>query len=46
MPYFCASKTEQTMRKVEYYRGPGICCWAAFLKSGALRENSPTKDLL
>ena len=23
------------------YRNPGSSCWAAFLKDGALRENSP-----
>ena len=23
------------------YSGPGSCCWAAFIKMGALRENSP-----
>lgn len=23
------------------YNNPGSCCWAAFIKMGALRENSP-----
>lgn len=29
-------------KKVTQIMTPGSLCWAAFLKMGALRENSPT----
>lgn len=34
-------KNETEMRTKLHYCSPGGCCWAAFLKDGALRENSP-----
>ncbi|SHL20531.1 hypothetical protein SAMN05216463_13111 [Xylanibacter ruminicola] len=30
------------MKKKTQYSSPGSSCWAAFLKMGALLENSPT----
>ena len=29
-------------KKLKQIMTPGSLCWAAFLKMGALRENSPT----
>ena len=32
-------------KKLKQIMTPGSLCWAAFLKMGALRENSPTSIL-
>ena len=34
-------KTTKQMSESLNYRSPGSCCWTAFIKMGALRENSP-----
>ena len=38
---FAPQNIQTEMRTKLHYCSPGGCCWAAFIKDGALRENSP-----
>jgi hypothetical protein len=44
-PYLCRVKFRKQAKPTTNYQSPGSICWAAFLRMGALRENSPTASV-